>query len=431
MSLLVRIFLSFWLAMLLLALSFYMLQRHYGGEAVEEAKKVLEAQAETAALLWQEGGGDTLHDWIRRQPQKHRLMLIDAHGNPMIHRRLARQLKDWLPDHIQPGVTRIRNRHLLIAASLPNVSPQLYLVTQIDPGRLHRVPIWLRTLMAVLTSGLVSLLLARQLTRQVNPLRQAAQRMAEGDLGVRIALNGKDEISALGADFNLMAERLQDLLQSQRQLVRDVSHELRSPLARLRVALELAERTQDKKKALERIEKEADELEQLVTGLLSLARMESGQANMEQQQIQLDELIAKIVTDADFEAQAQEKRVLYSSEPIHVKGDAVLLRAAVENAIRNAICHTPTGTSIQVSLVQEHQQAIIRVRDAGPGVQATQLELIFAPFARTAESRERSSGGFGLGLSIAQRAMQIHAGNASARNHPEGGLEVRLSLPLS
>jgi signal transduction histidine kinase len=319
----------------------------------------------------------------------------------------------------------------VLAVELPEVAPKRFLLTLIDLGRLHGMPIWARGLLVVLIFTLVSLLLARVLTRQMRPLRQAAQRMADGDLSGRIEIKGKDEISALGADFNLMAERLNDLLQSQRQLVRDVSHELRSPLARLRVALELAEREQDRKKALGRIEQEADELERLVTELLSLARLESGQAGLERQQLRLDELVQKVVTDAEFEAQAEQKGVSYSSQAVTLEGDAVLLRSAVENVVRNAIRHTPPGSEVKVSLARDQQGCEILVRDAGSGVETSQLESMFDPFTRTAEARERGSGGFGLGLAIARRAMLIHGGEARARNHPQGGLEVSLRLPLS
>jgi two-component system sensor histidine kinase CpxA len=430
MSLFLRIFLSFWLAMLLLAGTLFLLQRFYGGEIAEQVEKLLQARAEAAAVFWQEDGPAALRRWLRRQPDRHRLALVDERGKSLLLRPLPRQLREWLPREITPGISRIRQRHLLISAQLPGVMPKLFLVTEVDPGRLHAMPLWMRALMTALIIGLVSLLLARMLTRQVRPLRLAAQRMAEGDLSGRVKLKGEDEISALGADFNLMAERLNDLLQSQRQLVRDVSHELRSPLARLRVALELAERSGDRKKALVRIEKEADELERLITELLSLARLESGQSGFERQRLRLDELITKVVTDADFEAQAHDKRVNYTSQEITVVGDAVLLRSAVENVVRNAVRHTPARSTVEVSLSAEARVCVIRVKDSGPGVPESQLQAMFEPFTRTAEARDRGSGGFGLGLAIARRAMQIHGGDAEACNHPQGGLEVSMRLPL-
>jgi two-component system sensor histidine kinase CpxA len=430
-SLFLRIFLSFWLAMLLLAGSLFLVQRFYGGEIVEQVETLLQARAEAAAVFWQENGLTALRRWLQRQPDRHRLALVDARGKPLLHRPLPRHLREWLPREITPGVSRIRQRHLMISVQLPDVTPKLFLVTNVDPGRLHAMPFWVRALLTVLIIGLVSLLLARMLTRQVRPLRLAAQRMAEGDLNGRVEIKGKDEISALGADFNLMAERLNDLLQSQRQLVRDVSHELRSPLARLRVALELAERSEDRKKALGRIEKEADELERLITELLSLARLESGQSGFERQRLRLDELISKVVTDADYEARAHDKGVSYTPKEITVVGDGVLLRSAVENVVRNAVRHTPEKSTIEVSLSAEGGICVIRVKDGGPGVPKSQLQAIFEPFTRTGEARERGSGGFGLGLAIARRAMQVHGGDAEASNHPQGGLEISLRLPLA
>ncbi len=431
MSFTLRIFLSFWLAMLLLAGSFVLLQRFYGGEVVEQSQAILRAKAEAAAVLWHEGGEQALKRWLRINPDNRPLLLVDEEGRMQMLKVMPRHLQHWLPRKIVPGVERISEGHLMLAAELPEVTPRLFLVSEIDPGRLHDLPYTVRGLMAVLITGLVSLLLASILTRKIRPLREAAQRMAEGDLSGRVELKGNDEICALGADFNLMAERLNDLLQSQRQLVRDVSHELRSPLARLRVALELAERSDDRKKALSRIEKEADELERLITELLSLARLESGQSGLERQALQLDELIAKVVVDADFEAQPQGKKVSLTADSVSLVGDRVLLRSAVENVIRNAIRHTPPGSEVTVSLVKESEQCVIRVRDAGPGVEASQLQIMFDPFTRTTEARERGSGGFGLGLAIARRAILIHGGDVSAQNHPAGGLEVSLRLPLS
>lgn len=430
MSLLLRIFLSFWLAMLLLAGSFFILNHLNGGEVVEHAEAVLQAKAEAAAVIRREGGELALRRWLNKVPGNRRLVLVNEEGEPLQLRPLPPHLQRWLPRRIEPGIEPMGRGHLLLAAQVPGVSPKRFLLTEIDPGRLHLIPFWVKGVMAVLIFALVSWLLARMLTRQIRPLRTAAQRMADGDLSGRVEIKGRDEISALGADFNLMAERLNDLLQSQRQLVRDISHELRSPLARLRVALALAERAEDRSKALGRIEREADELERLITELLSLARLESGQAGLERKPLRLDELVAGVVKDADFEAQAQEKSVAFSPLEVNLVGDAVLLRSAVENVVRNAVRHSPAGSQVSVSMDTESANCVVRVRDAGPGVADSQLEVIFDPFARAEEARERDSGGFGLGLAIARRAMLAHQGGASARNHPDGGLEVSLWLPL-
>lgn len=417
--------------MLLLAGSLFVLQRYYGGELIESATAVLQAEAEAAAVLWQQEDTSRLRRWLHRRSDRLRLALVDENGASKFRKPLPHPLRRALPRPVTVGTFDMRGGKVMLIAALPGVSPKLFLVTDIHTGRLRAMPFWVRVVLTVLIFGLVSFLLARMLTRQVHPLRIAAQRMAEGDLSVRVESRGKDEISALGVDFNLMAERLNDLLQSQRRLVRDVSHELRSPLARLRVALELAERADDPKKALQRIEKEADELERLTTEVLSLARLESGQGVWQRQPLQLDELIARVVTDAEFEAHAQGKQVAFSSTPITLNGDAVLLRSAVENVVRNAIRHTPEGTSVDVSMKEEPGTCVISVRDAGRGVSDEQLQTMFDPFTRTGEARDRGSGGFGLGLAIARRALQVHEGELEARNLTDGGLEVQLRLLLS
>lgn len=431
MSLFLRIFLSFWLAMLLLAGSFLFLQGIFGDERLERADAVLQARAGTASVLWRDGGATAVHSWLQRAPERRRLTLVDDAGNRAVPGLLPPPLREVLPREIKPGIERLGRGRMLLAAQLPDIEPRLYLVTEMHRGRLDRIPFWIRAVATILVFGLVSLALAHLLTRRLRPLRHAAQRMADGDLDVRVIQAGRDEIGALGDDFNLMAERLSDLLQAQRRLVRDVSHELRSPLARLRIALELAERSDDPRKAIGRIGKEADELERLTTEVLSLARLDSGQAGFDSRPLMLDELVARVVTDAEFEARASARSIRFSGEKTPVVGDAVLLRSAVENVLRNAIRYTPEGGEVAVTLGHENGMAVVRVCDAGPGLEESQLQTVFDPFSRAADARDRDSGGFGLGLAIARRAMRLHGGDIDARNRPEGGLEISLRLPLS
>jgi two-component system sensor histidine kinase CpxA len=429
MTLLLRIFLSFWLAMLLLAGAIFGLQRLYGGELLGQAEAVLQAKSDAAAVLWLEGGRRAVGRWLREADDNRRLVLVDEAGNPQLRFPVPPGLRRHLPRTISPGVEPLERGRVLLAAPLPGVDPGLFLVTDLHPGRLGRMPLWLGALVAAVVFGLVSLGLAHLLTRRVRPLRRATQRLAGGDLDVRVDDDGSDEIAALGADFNRMAERVQDLLQSQRRLVRDVSHELRSPLARLRIALELAERADNPRPTLRRIAKEADELERLTTEVLTLARLESGQAGLTRQPLQLDELLTRIVMDANFEAGARGRRVRLAAQPLSVIGDAVSLHSAIDNVVRNAVRHTAEQSTVSVSLDREGATAVIRVRDAGPGVPQPQLDSIFEPFARSADSRDRDSGGFGLGLAIARRAIRLHGGDAEARNHPDGGFEVTIRLP--
>jgi signal transduction histidine kinase len=237
--------------------------------------------------------------------------------------------------------------------------------------------------------------------------------------------------AALARDFNQMADHINAMLSSQRQLVSDVSHELRSPLARLRIALELAQRKGDHSDALPRIEKEADELENLVTHLLSLARIESGQFQLERQFTDMTDLLNQIVRDANFEGEQKTCSIrLLSTGTVSLNIDRVLIRAAIENVIRNAIRHSPPDSEIVVSTLASDSEFRIIIDDNGPGVPEAALDKLFQPFARVGQSRDRVSGGFGLGLAITGRNLLAHGGQVYAQNRDVGGLRVVLGLPM-
>jgi two-component system sensor histidine kinase CpxA len=315
------------------------------------------------------------------------------------------------------------------------------------PGKLALVN-WLAALLAA--TG-VSYGLARYLTSPTARLRRAAQQMAEGDLSVRVAPQmgrRRDELADLGRDFDVMAERIQSLLASERRLLGDISHELRSPLARMQVALELAEQSADEhtREYLNRIEREGARLNDLIGQLLLLTRLETatGQANLET--IDLADLIAQVAADADFEARRRHRSVrVRHSEPAQTSGNAELLRRAIENVARNAVRYTRENTVVEIALRCESASesgstpglgkgkgeiAVISVRDFGPGVPPESLEKLFDPFYRIAPARDRQSGGVGLGLSIAARALRFHGGQITAHNAEGGGLLVEMRLPV-
>jgi two-component system sensor histidine kinase CpxA len=294
--------------------------------------------------------------------------------------------------------------------------------------------------LAVLVSGIICYLLARYLTSDVRRLRAATQQLAAGDLSARAdAPRGRrqDEIAQLVRDFNTMAERLQDLVNAQSRLLNDISHELRSPLARLSVALGLAwQRTgPDAHSVLERIELEANRLNELIGRLLTLARLEGGDDAMRRTPISLDELIRDITKDADFEAQSRQCRVrCVVQDEVTILGSPSLLHSAVENVVRNAMRHTREGTDVEIRMaVEGHNgkaEAVIRVTDRGPGVPKEALDKLFRPFYRLDDARGRQTGGVGLGLAITERAVRLHGGAVRASNRPEGGLMVEIRLPL-
>ena len=293
----------------------------------------------------------------------------------------------------------------------------------------------LRLLAVIVTAAAACYGLARYVTRPLAVLRGATRALARGDLAVRVGSTigrGADEFAELGRDFDRMAGRLDALVTAERRLLRDISHELRSPLARLNVALGLARQRGDgDQAALDRIEREADRLNSLIGQLLMLARMESGTTSAVHETIDLVAIVHEVVEDAAFEAKGRG-RVVHLTETCDalVRGDPELLRSAVENVVRNAVRHTREGTAVEVSLRREGAAAVrIRVRDHGSGVPETALPYIFQPFYRVGDARERGTGGVGLGLTIAHRTVKLHEGTVRASNVAGGGLVVELTLP--
>ncbi|MFN7997343.1 MAG: ATP-binding protein [Bryobacteraceae bacterium] len=271
--------------------------------------------------------------------------------------------------------------------------------------------------------------LAYYLTRPVRRLQRAVERFGHGDLSARAASPRRDELGDLARTFDRMADRIQSLLDAQHRLLLDISHELRSPLARLRVAVELARSGENPAAALNRIEKEAERLNSLVGGLLQVTRGEGDPDSVRREPVRVDLLLHDIATDASLEANARGSDVqMVAAQPAIVDGDPELLRRAIENIIRNAVRHSPEGTSVNVSLDYTAGRALIRVRDYGTGVPEKALPRIFDAFYRVESDRDRASGGVGLGLSIARRAVELHKGCIRAVNAVPG-LAVEIDLP--
>ncbi|HEY0794151.1 MAG TPA: ATP-binding protein [Acidisarcina sp.] len=288
-------------------------------------------------------------------------------------------------------------------------------------------------------SGLPCLLIARYFAAPIVRLRNASQKIAGGDLTVRLGPTSsrrKDEVGWLVRDFDYMAERLELSRDAQKRLTADVSHELRSPLTRLTVALELA-RThagEGAAKALDRVELESHRLNDLIGKLLLLSTLESGGTFLERTAIRLDDLIANVVADADFEARSLNRAVKFSpAGPCTVSGNADLLRSAVENVVRNAVRFTAEGTEVLVTLRcsadTTRSTAVIAVTDHGPGVPQDELQRLFEPFYRIESARDRKTGDAGLGLAITRRAVEFHGGTVAAHNLLRGGLAVRIEIP--
>ncbi len=274
--------------------------------------------------------------------------------------------------------------------------------------------------------------ISRYLTKPLNKLGEAAAGIAEGRLDTRVDPSLKkrrDEIADLAANFDIMAERIEALITGQRRLLGDVSHELRSPLSRLMVALSLVKLgpAEEAAENLERIGLEARRLDTLIGQLLALTRIDSGVDRGSPMPFDFTSLVQEVANDGNFEARARNRSVvIQQADACAVNGFEELMRSAVENIVRNAIRHSAEGTAVEISLRVNGSRAVLQVRDYGPGVPENMLSEIFQPFRRVANG---NSDGAGLGLAIAERAVTVHRGTLRATNAPGGGLMVEIDLP--
>jgi len=289
-------------------------------------------------------------------------------------------------------------------------------------------------LLFTVTGAVFCYLFSRYLTKPLAKLGDAAAKIAEGKLDTRVdpsLRNRHDEIADLARNFDRMAERIEALITGQRRLLGDVSHELRSPLSRLIVAMGLVKQgpAEEAAENLDRIALEARRLDILIGQLLTLTRIDSGVDRGFPAPFDLTNLVQEVTNDGDFEARARNRNVIIQqADACTITGFEELLRSAVENVVRNAIRHTADGTSVEISLRGNNSRALLRVRDYGPGVPESMLSEIFLPFRRVANG---NSEGAGLGLAIAERSINVHRGTVRAMNAPQGGLIVEIDLPLA
>lgn len=330
-----------------------------------------------------------------------------------------------------------------VALVLKGASGQDYIfATELPAGPraavgINRLAFLLQWGVALLVSGFVCFLLTRYLTVPIFRLREAAQQIASGDLSTRASSTiaaRRDELGDLVRDFDAMADRIEALVSRQRQLISDVSHELRSPLARLNVALDLARERKGNDPAFDQAEQDMALLDEMIGRLLTIAKLDTAAQQLRMTDVDVSELVSQIVGDANFELQSTEERVLLTSGgKLVVRGNPELLHSAIENVVRNAIHYTAPGMPVEVRVSEEQQQAqpFVRVgiRDHGPGVHESELANIFRPFYRVADARDRQSGGAGLGLAIADRVVRSHGGRIQARNAVPDGLLVEILLP--
>jgi two-component system sensor histidine kinase CpxA len=449
-SLFLKIFLSYWMA-----LALFLVLAILATLAMRPATDNSSLQAQQNKLLadtvqaYQSGGEEVARKFAHnvRDSQHARLYLFDdqdrellGHAPPewilRVQRGQIHTADSWLGrlrpmQFLRPSMTASNGQRYSMVIELPPEPHGLF-----GP---HGVP-GLGILIAVLSSGLVCYLLARYLTAPIVQLRVATQKLAAGDLTARAGTPDSrrhDEIADLVRDFDRMAGRLQNLVNAQARLLTDISHELRSPLARLSVALELARQRSgpDAISSLDRIDRETTRVNELIQRLLTISRLEAAES-IEKFPVDLQQIIQEIARDAAFEAQVRHCQVetIYGESCV-VLGNPAFLHSAIENVVRNAIRYTQEGSCVQVRLQRGSEmgvvQAVVRVTDEGPGVPDDALDKLFRPFYRIDDARGRHTGGVGLGLAITERAVLLHGGTVKAANGPQGGLIVEIRLPLA
>lgn len=408
--------------------------------------EIFRQQSEAAQQTLTHGGIDGLLSWTASRQNTHaieNIYIIDDSGMELTRQPLPQDITRFISSgfniHFNTPFDATMDRLLGYRVIAPD-NKSYRLVTAFNKP--HPIAYLLtpqRIIIGILVSGLICFALAAHLSAPIKHLRQAAMRLSQGDLDARISdttRNRHDEIGALASDFNIMADRLQTMINLQKHLMRDISHELRSPLARIQVALELARQRNPSADhhELQRIELELERLNNLIDELLTFVRMETDQSNIETQNINLAELLHHIVEDSRFEnCQSPQHTPILIDCPAHVEiaANPPLLHRALENIIRNACFYTAAGTTVNITCGAVDGNLLLTVQDEGPGVPDDMLDKIFQPFSRVSKSREKNSGGYGIGLAISKRAIEIHGGRIHAENNATGkGLSVLIILPM-
>jgi signal transduction histidine kinase len=462
-SLFLRIFLWFGLAMVLVNVASFALgivvERRFQPPRTPPFGPMMAIVGRTAVETYEREGQNALRGYLEQVHSVARIRAVLLGNNaeelsglpqPANSTTVAARVNSRTPLHFEfINATEGNVRAPLAAQWIQSSKGQTYkLIAILPPPDFPRPPprigeagslffglrVTARTLLPLLlVGGLFCYLLARSLAKPIEQLRSTTHELSAGNLTARVdqtLLHRRDEIGELSKDFNLMAGHIESLVDAQRQLITDISHELRSPLARQGVALGLARRRGNEEvvPALDRIAREANRMNEMIGQLLDLSRVESGADSVTPTRIDLAALLEEIVQDADYEARDNGKSVkMIAKESISLNGAVELLNSAFENVIRNAVRYTKPDTMVEVSLKNGDRNAVVTIRDHGQGVPEESLSNIFRPFYRVDAARDRKSGGSGLGLAIAARAINLHGGQISAHN--DGGLVIEIRLP--
>jgi two-component system OmpR family sensor kinase len=442
-SLFWRLLVWFFLAnLLVLLLGGYLTRRFIEYTTAVEINWTSLAQGANEA--YETGGAAGLQAWMREQRQDGIDATLYENGAPLVPIRLPGSVRESLPQWLQAG-------HDLVMQPYPRI----YLAVQQVQGsdgrtrqlvalsRTHsRIPLQTRSQiylavqfgLSLLFIALIGWWVARSVARPVEAMQRAARRMAAGQLSTRVGAAGQrgpGELSHLARDFDAMAERIEALVAHDRAVLQDLSHELRSPLARLQLILDLARRSDAEQAAryFAQAEREIERLDRMTGEMLALSRLEGGLPGMEREPVDVAAIARECAAKAELEASARGIRLHAAAEaPAWISGSGQLIERALDNLLGNAIKYSPADGSVELAVQAAGGRVDVLVRDHGPGVPEAELAQLFRPFFRG--SNAPKADGHGLGLAIVQRVAQVHGGEATARNVEGGGLEVRLTLPL-
>ena len=453
-SLFVRIFVLFWIAMALIvggsiAVTFTVAAREYESRELQRRPAAIAIQA---SEVLGKGGVAALKQWLSANDHAiadRELYIIGPDGRDVLGRRLsdsaARRLEYFNRESMsEPDARNFRPQRAAPQIVGPDGLTYTVLLVPRRPsifGALSLPGISFMILcIALVVSAFASWWMAQHLSAPIRRIQAGARALASENLdaragaGLRVSAgfeDRKDELAVLARDFDAMADGLIANRAAVTRLLRDISHELRSPLARMRLAVGLARRpTADAQRQLDRLEREIERLDDLISRILKLARLNGTDAPIEREPFDFDEMVEEIAHDANFEGAAKGCAIsVQGTASASVNGNRELLRSAVENVLRNAVRYSPPGAPVEVIVERPDGGLAISIRDRGPGVPDGDVERIFEPFFRVAESRDRDTGGEGIGLAITSQVLRAHGGSAKAANRPTGGLEVRLWLP--
>lgn len=445
-----KIFLSFWLATILTIITTAWVTSEIAQKSSIPAREkvFMDSYANAAIAIFESSQHDALKKWLKQtgESKQMTLFLLSSTGEIIGNQEPPFEIKqigaDLVKEELDDGILKFGN--VIISHEILSTSGTAYRLVAVSEKPLaHFVIIpWagltIRLSIAIIISGLICYLLSIYLTQPLRSLGLAAKSIAKGKLNTRVGQfigHHRDEIAELSNEFDRMAEQLETLINSKERLLQDISHELRSPLARLQIAIELGRNKTNDQAEVEfsRMEVECLRLNTLIGEILQFARLDKSIDQLDRTHVTILALLHKVITDANYEFANSKPGIIPDSSPIEqLFCDEHLIHRAIENIIRNAYRYSPANEAVSILLTTDTLKThlFIDILDHGPGVPPDQLETIFNPFYRVDTSREKKTGGYGLGLAIADKAIKQHQGTIVATNRINGGLQVRITLPL-